>query len=355
MKKYLPFFIGVLLLSLTTANSQYVTIPDSAFRSQLSIKYPGCFNGAGQMDTTCAAIINETSLGFSSFAGGVSIYAAFIQNINGIQYFKNLQSLAMADLQISKFLFWPPKLKYIGIFNMGIDSIPNFPDSLVTFECWVNGYGFNAPSLPPLPIKLNLLTIKGAFFLTALPQLPPSLKHLEISSKQLGSLPALPNGLEYLGISGLLHNLPALPPGLKHLDCWVNLLDSLPILPNTLEYLNVEANPFLKQLPPLPNSLDTLKCGKDSSLTSLPPLPQGLKYLDLLGYSYYPPRGATNITCMPRLPDSLEILSFERNIIKCLPNMNNKIIAQYAGPDLSPLKLVRFQSIEYQRFSVLFL
>ena len=62
MKKYLSIYIGVCLLSLTTVNAQYVTIPDTSFRSQLIIKYPGCFNGAGQMDTTYAAILNETRL-----------------------------------------------------------------------------------------------------------------------------------------------------------------------------------------------------------------------------------------------------------------------------------------------------
>lgn len=39
--KYLSILFGVVLLSFPTIEAQYVTIPDSAFRSQLIIKYPG--------------------------------------------------------------------------------------------------------------------------------------------------------------------------------------------------------------------------------------------------------------------------------------------------------------------------
>ena len=117
MKKYLSFFIGALLLLLSTVNAQYVTIPDSAFRSQLIINYSSCFNGAGQMDTTCSAIINEDSLDFNSSVNGGNgvIEPSLIDNIYGLQYFKNLQFLRMWGLNVSDFSFWPAKLKYIGI------------------------------------------------------------------------------------------------------------------------------------------------------------------------------------------------------------------------------------------------
>ena len=110
MKKYLSFFIGALLLLLSTVNAQYVTIPDSAFRSQLIINYPSCFNGAGQMDTTCSAIVNEDSLAFSFF-GNAGLNTSFIQNIEGLRYFKNLQSLGMASLNVSDFPFLASKTK----------------------------------------------------------------------------------------------------------------------------------------------------------------------------------------------------------------------------------------------------
>ena len=63
-----------------SANAQYVTIPDSLFRSQLIVRYPGCFNSAGQMDTTCAAIVNKDTLVFNGTVGPTSINGIYITN-----------------------------------------------------------------------------------------------------------------------------------------------------------------------------------------------------------------------------------------------------------------------------------
>ena len=54
-----------LLISLITcvfAKAQYVNIADSNFRALLIKVYPACFDGSGQMDTTCRGIITEDSL-----------------------------------------------------------------------------------------------------------------------------------------------------------------------------------------------------------------------------------------------------------------------------------------------------
>lgn len=116
------------------------------------------------MDTTCAAIVNEIGLRSNSVGPvGGAINFFLLLNTSGLQYFKYLQTLRMNDLQVSRFSSWPLKLKYIGIFNMDVDSLPRFSDSLITFECWVNGVGFNLPPLLPLPATLNELTVVGLY------------------------------------------------------------------------------------------------------------------------------------------------------------------------------------------------
>ena len=313
------------------ANAQYVTIPDSLFRSQLIVRYPGCFNSAGQMDTTCSAIVNEDTLQICYTCGMYPmIYGNGIRNINGLQYFKKLNTFAVradADevdtLIIPKF---PAKLKNISFVNIPIDTITDnyLPDSLVSFYCVsYQTIRNNLKSLPPLPATLTYLNFQGSK-ITALPTLPASLKYLNYSgSKKLTSLPTLPNGLQYLDCSlNFLTNLPTLPNGLVNLICTYSIIDTLPILPDSLKYLSIYSNKFLTHLTSLPNGLKELQCTFDSSLTSLPKLPDSLTYLDIQ---------RTKIACLPVLPNNLEKLYFDRNVTMCIPNMNNNIVAQYAG------------------------
>ncbi len=305
MKKYLSLIIGVLLLSFTTATAQYVTIPDSAFRSQLIKYYPSCFNSAGQMDTTCSAIVNEDSLNFSSGSLIGSIDNSMIYSIKGIKYFKNLQLLYMnSGGGLKTISEWPPNLKYIYIGDCGLDSLPNnFPDSLVSFEFIPNGgsdYIYHEHSFPPFPSTLVKFAVYSIIKLTQLPALPQSLKYLFIQGSQLVSLPTLPNGLEYLevrGFPGQMQHLPSLPKGLKYLGCADHLLDTLPPLPDSLRNLSVGGNKLLKHIPTLPGHLDSLICWGDSSLTSLPPLPGSLDLLDVYN---------SGITCLPVLPNNLK-------------------------------------------------
>ncbi len=285
MKKYLPFFVCALLLSFTTVTAQYVTIPDTSFRRQLIDKYPGCFNSAGQMDTTCSANVIENSLLISDVVYpwfDVILNPSWITNLDGLQYFKNLDTLGIYYSGITKLFFWPSKLKSLDIFSQRVDSIPSFPDSLSYFRCWPN-FPSSYTSLPPLPRTLKHLEIMGCPNLLALPPLPQLLENLTINGGKWAFLPTLPSGL-------------------KRLDC--------------------TGNYTLKLLPPLPNSLEYLSTRDDSSLTVMPPLPGGLKELYL---------GGTSITCLPVLPNSLETLAYDRNFIRCLPNMNNKLVTQFTS------------------------
>ena len=52
--------------------AQFVDLPNDEFKTFLMGKYPACFNGAGQLDTTCTAITTEDSLTFRGINQGTS-------------------------------------------------------------------------------------------------------------------------------------------------------------------------------------------------------------------------------------------------------------------------------------------
>ncbi len=83
-------------------------------------------------------------------------------------------------------------------------------------------------------------------------------------------------------------------------------------------YINYSHN-NLTSLPKLPNSLQILWC-YDNQLTSLPELPNSLQQL-ICGYN--------QLTLLPKLPNSLEILNCSYNQLTSLPELPNSLIELY--------------------------
>ncbi len=233
MKKIATLLICFIVV--TAAKAQYVNIPDSNFRSFLITKYPTCFNASGQMDTTCADILNNTFIHYSGKS---------VNSIEGVQYFKSLS--------------------YLDCSNNQLINLPNLPNSLNILICSSNQ-------------------------LTSLPNLPDSLGNLDCSDNKLTILPNLPNSLTNLDCSGNeITNLPSLPNSLSKLHCEINQLTSLPILPSSLTELYCHIN-YLTSLPTLPNSLIYLYCDYNY-ISCLPKLPKTLSVLSF---------DNNNITCIP--------------------------------------------------------
>ena len=67
--------------------------------------YPSCFNANEEMDTTCISIVNEDSL---------NVFLLNISNLDGIQYFDNLEYLFCDKNQLT--------------------SLPNLPQDELFFE-----------------------------------------------------------------------------------------------------------------------------------------------------------------------------------------------------------------------------
>jgi uncharacterized repeat protein (TIGR01451 family) len=306
MKKLFLLFSAIILIC-AVSKAQYVDIPDSNFRNFLQARYTACFNGSGQMDTTCSTITGEYSLTIEGM-----YHSLRITDITGLKYFKNLRYFKLYwDDYITTITELPATLESLEVSGLYLlTSMPALPNSLKSFV--LNGNASLATS-PALPNSLEQLTITAMHGLTSWPTLPNGLQYFNCTNNALGSLPALPNSLKKLTCTKNynLTLLPSLPPFLDSLDCSFNTLRSLPVLPSGVGVINCSNNKLLS-LPRLPANLKYLDCGSNNLLVSLPELPLGLKEL-------YCMNDSGSITSLPALPDSLRILNCYYNKIQSLP------------------------------------
>ncbi len=311
----------ILIVSFSIKAQSYVTIPDSSFVYWLTVNIPSAMMG-NQMDTTNISVTSRITMNISS---------GCIRNLDGIQYFKSLQTLNCSNNKIDTILNLPDSLQSLTCSANWLTYIMEIPDSVTFFDCTQN----QLDSLPTLPINLlhfdchnNLLTglptLPGTILyfdcagnqLTGLPSLPPFLLNLKCAENQLISLPTLPSSITSIYCeNNFLSSLPVLPALLDTLNCGSNQLTSLPTLPSSLIDLECYFNQ-LTSLPTLPSSLLTLVCG-GNLLTTLPSLPSSLITL-----SCY----RNQLTFLPALPSSLDYLDCSSNIITSLPSLPSSLI-----------------------------
>lgn len=342
MKK-LYILLFIICIQFGKAKAQWVTIPDANFVAWLTANYPSCMNG-NQMDNSCSAIINETS---------VDVSGLNISNLSGIQYFINLQSLNCSSNQLTTLPSLPSSLTGLDCSYNLISSLPTLPNSITGLSCSSN----QLTSLPNLPSSLIGFSC-SLNQLNSLPSLPNTITNLDCSSNQLSSLPNLPSSLPILNCSyNQLTSLPPLPNSIYALYCDNNQLSNLPTLPNSLGFLHCEFNQ-LSILPSLPFSLINLTCNDNllnnlpalqlnlnalycdhNLLTSLPTLPF---YLEELGCSFnqittlptftntnsliYLNCSSNSLSNLPALPNSLKTLICKNNQLSSLPILPNLLI-----------------------------
>ncbi len=132
--------------------------------------------------------------------------------------------------------------------------------------------------------------------LTSLPRLPYSLEKIEASFNQLETLPELPGSLKVLDVRGnCLSTLPELPSSLEEIHAYRNQISVLPELPVSLKVLYVSGN-RLTMLPELPLSLENIAVSRNR-ITMLPALPSSLQVLSA---------GGNRLSILPELPSSLK-------------------------------------------------
>jgi uncharacterized repeat protein (TIGR01451 family) len=234
-------------------------------------------------------------------------------------------------------------LPQFGGYVMDLTGIQFF-DSLKTLDCSHQALTF----LPQLPATLRYLNIKQSNYITTVvlpPMLdtllcrdnnllnitsfPSTLRYIDISWCSQTSLPSLPDSLRYLNCAqNNLTSLPVLPQAITFIDCSENDITSLPALPSSLQELYCHHNqiaslpslsslvslycnnnPTLASLPALPASLENLSCG-GTLISTIPTLPSGLKLLAC---------GGMGITVLPGLPSSLTSLACVSSGITALP------------------------------------
>lgn len=216
--------IGLLvcLLIFSKADAQYVTIPDPEFVTWLQDNFDVCMSG-NQLDTTCVS-------GFTY----LEIFGTNITNLDGIQYFSNLEELYCQGNQIT--------------------NIPSLPPNLLDFSC----AGNQLTSLPPLPESLMFLDCYDNQLLT-LPPLPPTLSDLLCQNNQLTTLPPIPASLNFL-------------------ICSFNQLTEIPTLPASMGVLLVDNNPNLTCLPPFQSMSSNDPTAFSIANTSIECLPNAITH-----------------------------------------------------------------------------
>lgn len=253
-----------LLVCVSVVNAQYVTIADRGFGAWLVANgYSSCITGAGtttmQLDTTCATVLNATSI---VIQGDTNIHA-----IGEVKYFKNLEELRVSTYTVTLLPDpLPSTLLHLDISSSGILNLPvDLPSGLLDLQLDGTGVSF----IPPLPSSLMRLWC-GYGAPKVITSLPPSLGDFECSNCGLSTLPALPSTLVYLDLS-------------------YNQLTTLPLLPDTMSSAILDHNRFT-QLANLPiyTSLD-ITISDNPSLTCLP----SYSYINTLNFSN------TGIACIP--------------------------------------------------------
>ena len=338
--------------------AQYATIPDPEFRKFLKSKY-SCFNAQDQLDTTCIAVLSDTSMILNS--------TGQISSLEGVHYFKSLRTLNCSGKSLLSLPKIPSGLLYLDCSSNKLTKLPNlpeglktlicsenvdlvlgkFPSSLITLYCkevsftdiaslpsellnlWMGLKSDTIPLLPPLPPNLVSLSIFG----TRIGKIPPiqnSIKQLDLENNRLSEMPVFPEDLLYLNYSyNTSIGIKSFPKHLIFLWFRFTISTFLPPLPNTVRDLNCQGN-YLKNLPPLPDSLRNLDC-QYNNLTNLPPFPEKLesviaymnditslptfnKNLLHIYISYNP------LTCLPKINKGLLLLDVDPDSVKCIPN-----------------------------------
>ncbi len=288
MKK--TFFSFLLLFCGLFAQAQYVNIPDVNFRTFLRQRYPACFNTQGLMDTTCTAITTARNIDCSN---------RNIGNLQGIQYFRGLDTLVCSNNQLT---------------NLNIQGLTNLQNLACGFNQLTSLNMQGLVNLQNLNCGINRLTnlnVQGLTNLQNLTCLNNQLTSLNMQgSANLQQLNCDNNQLTSLNLQGLtnLQNLYSSSNQLTSINVQgLTNLQNIYCAANQLQSLNVQGLTSLQGLYFSDNFLSSLNV-------------QGLTNLHELSCASNP------IFCLSILPDLLTFLNTNGTNITCLSNIPAGII-----------------------------
>lgn len=218
---YIPLF--VLVAFIQTGWAQTYTVTDNNFQTCLKTRYPSTINSSNVIQNTEAEKIN--SLLCPNYK---------IKNVEGLQAFKNIQTLNLTNNEITELpaLENLTKLTYIEVSSNLLESFPNVSKSKSLKEIYAQRN--NIRFIPNLNQNDSLLTFY--FHTNQLDTLPDlsNLKKLEKFNVAHNNLKRLPD----------LSNLTAL----KIFYVWSNQLTEIPSLTNLtlLDDVNIAYNKLTK-------------------------------------------------------------------------------------------------------------
>lgn len=169
----------------------------------------------------------------------------------------------------------PESLKILSMELYKYSTIPELPNTLE--ELYISGSDI---LIHRLPDNLRVLNCFGSLLTEELPQLR-SLHHLETLTcchSNLRKLPQLPITLKILNVSNnALTEIPELPECIERLDVSYNSIRVLPNLPESLKIIYCSNN-LLKKLPKLPTKIESITCDTNA-LEELPICPPSLRFI----------------------------------------------------------------------------
>lgn len=198
-------------------------IPDTLFAQAIRWQCPECIDTSNKLTAQASRITSIT-------------LANNINNLSGLEGFSSLLSLNISDNNLTNISYLPPNLRTLRCRNNKLKTLPILPSTLSILYC--DGNLLDAlPVLPKNLVQLGCSRNK----LYDLPELPSGLNVFDCAYNSLTLLPPLPFSLRELSCSNnRIFILNSLPKDLVLLSCFNNTnLNCLPQLPDSLRFLEI--------------------------------------------------------------------------------------------------------------------
>ncbi len=301
----------------------YINITDTLAMYQIRNLYKYCFDNNNRMDVTCNYIENAKNLTLGNVIYDISnIWSSF-------KALENLKLVEIKGINSSTVVlegYDSPITIYENVLNIDVPTLVNLEiigtiSEIRTLPSNLKKLFIRSNNLRigQLPSSLEELIITGITDFDL--DLPKKLKKIIISGRVNSIINSMPDSLEsfeYYGIDrNPFNNLDFSNTKLTYLIISGPDLESEPTLPQSVKVLKLERTK-IETITFIPDSVEELSLMSNTLLSNLPfyELPKGLKHFDVR---------QTALKCMPKLPESLEILYFESDSIKCLPNISRDL------------------------------
>ena len=156
-----------------------------------------------------------------------------LNNIDGIEYFTNLEILSCK--------------------NNNLTSIPDLPNQLQTLNLRSN----NISNITPLPQSILDVDLRNNS-LISVPEFPNQIETLKLCFNNFSNIPNLPDSLRVLYFAyNNLEGLPTLPSKIEQVLCYNNQIEYIELIPESIEIFRVQNN-YISILPDIPSGIETL-------------------------------------------------------------------------------------------------